>query len=283
MPTMSILDYPAQDNLIAAVPLGAAAKINPLSNVLHPVITENTKWRTRKPDCTTWNSRALFKHPSTNNIIMKFNSYLLNNNFKNKNTITFAQNQFQSNKETKKSYQPKFGINKITDAEGLKRAYKHGDYHIHGNTMYIAGSHTLRDWYDDFTKIPVFGDLRNSERYQKAHEALMNNPQVKTVVGHSLGGSVALELEKNYNHITNSRTYGAPVFDLMGKESNNVSRYRNWGDIFSIADRSAKKSTKLNPFESLSFTHDYSNIANKFISNEKVPMSQDNDSQILTK
>ena len=164
----------------------------------------------------------------------------------------------------------------ITDAQGLENAYSHGDYYIHGSTMYIAGSHTGKDWYDDVTKVPAWGDVRNSTRYQAAREALLDNPQVHTTIGHSLGGSVALELEKNYNHITSSRTYGAPVFDPLGKESNNVSRYRNWTDPVSMFDRSAVKSIKWNPFESTSLTHDYGNIAKDFTSSVDKPVSSTN-------
>ena len=164
----------------------------------------------------------------------------------------------------------------ITDAQGLENAYSHGDYYIHGSTMYIAGSHTGKDWYDDVTKVPAWGDVRNSTRYQAARDALLDNPQVHTTIGHSLGGSVALELEKNYNHITSSRTYGAPVFDPLGKESNNVSRYRNWTDPVSMFDRSAVKSIKWNPFESTSLTHDYGNIAKDFTSSVDKPVSSTN-------
>ena len=72
----------------------------------------------------------------------------------------------------------------------------------------------------------------------------MENPQVKTVIGHSLGASVGLELDKNCNHITSSKTYGAPMWDPPGKESNKVDCYRNWFDPFSMFDRSAVKSVK---------------------------------------
>ena len=154
----------------------------------------------------------------------------------------------------------------ITDAQGLERAYADGNYYIHGDTMYIAGSHNLQDWYDDFTKIPVWGDLRNSARYQASRSALMENPQVKTVIGHSLGGSVALELDKNDKHITSSRTYGAPMWNPLGSESNKVDRYRNWLDPVSMFDRSAVKSVKWNTFEASSLTHDYSNSAKDFTS-----------------
>ena len=85
----------------------------------------------------------------------------------------------------------------MTDSEGLQRAYKPGDYYVHGRTMCIAGGHTARDWFGDFTKEPAWGDLRNSERYQKTLEEFKNQGQIDTVVGHSLGGSVSLELQKN--------------------------------------------------------------------------------------
>ena len=66
--------------------------------------------------------------------------------------------------------------------------------------MSIAGSHTAKDWYNDVTKVPFWGDLRNSTRCQAARDALMQHPEVKRTVGHSLGASVALELQQNYKH-----------------------------------------------------------------------------------
>ena len=79
-----------------------------------------------------------------------------------------------------------------TDAEGMDRAYAQGDVYGEGNKEYVAGSHTARDWFDDFRKTPqwqyvppglnpivdvmntwwgreVFGtgNLRQSERYKR--------------------------------------------------------------------------------------------------------------------
>ncbi len=150
----------------------------------------------------------------------------------------------------------------IRDDEGLQRAYEQGDAYPHGDTLYIAGSHTAKDWYDDVTKIPFWGDLHNATRYQQADKALKANPNIKKVVGHSLGGAVALQLQRDHPNLT-SRTYGAPVWDPLG-EDGKVERYRNWGDPVSIFDRSTNKSVKANPFDSYSLTHDYSNIASKF-------------------
>ena len=117
--------------------------------------------------------------------------------------------QFRNYQYTQK---PELKFEAITDSEGLSRACSHGDHYIHGKTMYIAGNHTLSDWYDDFTKVPVWGDLRNSERYQKTREPLKNRSEIDNVVGHSLGGVVALEMQQHFaDRIKNSRTYGAPV------------------------------------------------------------------------
>jgi hypothetical protein len=160
----------------------------------------------------------------------------------------------------------------ISDAEGIRRAYADGDTHVHGKTLYVAGSHTLRDWFDDVTKIPAWGDLRESARYKAADAALKANPQIKNVVGHSLGGSVALELQKEYGgQNLRSRTYGAPVWDPVGMDqlprvsdgrvtAPKIERYRNRGDPFSYFDGSATNSIKWNPFDNLSMTHTYENI-----------------------
>ena len=247
---------------------------------------------------------------------MKIND-VYHTKFKNR-TLSIGNNHVYNYPQPAK---PKTVKSIITDKEGLKRAYQQGDYFIHGDTMYVAGSHTGKDWYDDLTKIPDWksinkftggqiplanamanipfsSDLRNSTRYQKAEEALKRNPQVKKVVGHSLGGSVALELQKNYKNIEGTRTYGAPVFDPLGldykkyqasskifgpnEKMNNTkfggfpARYRNIGDPFSIFDRSAQDYVYKNPFSSWSFTHDYSNIADKFTSEADIPESETN-------
>ncbi len=103
-----------------------------------------------------------------------------------------------------------------------------------------------------------------------------NQGQIDTVVGHSLGGSVSLELQKNYpDIIKKSRTYGAPVMDLLGSESDDVDRYRNWFDPVSIFDRGAKKSIEWNVMDSGSLTHDYINIADNVKTWDYVPEGEE--------
>ncbi len=78
----------------------------------------------------------------------------------------------------------------MSDAEGLERAHKRGDFYVHGRTMSVEGSHTAKGWWGDVTKIPSWGDLRDSTRYQNALDGFEENPLVDTLAGRSSGGSV---------------------------------------------------------------------------------------------
>ena len=112
--------------------------------------------------------------------------------------------------------------------------------------MFVAGSHIARDWWDDITKIPQWqnvpsglfdfvdlmnsepgklifgtGDLRQSERYKAGREALLSHDKVDLGEGHSLGGSVVLQLQKDFpNRFKKTVTYGAPVWDPFGMQKN---------------------------------------------------------------
>lgn len=185
---------------------------------------------------------------------MRFNRY---------NRSTKFNNQFQKHNpvQFQKFEKPAIKWNKISDSEGLDKAYSHGDYFFNNKTLYIAGSHTAKDWYDDFTKVPIWGDLRNSTRYQAAEKFIKNNPnKVESVVGHSLGSSVGLQLQKDYK-IPNSRVYSSPVFDPINIPNSKVERYRNILDPVAMFDNGAHTSVKWNPFTSMSLTHDYHNLA----------------------
>ncbi len=103
----------------------------------------------------------------------------------------------------------------IKDKEGLDRAYDQGDAYVPGgsDTMYVAGSHYAIDWLDDLTRVPFWGDVKKSYRYKEADRVLHQNSQVDTLIGHSLGGSVAHELQRNHPGLR-TVTYGAPSGSL---------------------------------------------------------------------
>lgn len=129
-------------------------------------------------------------------------------------------------------------INTITDAEGLNRAYNSpNSIYIDGNRMYIAGTHTARDAYD--WKLIPLGLMKYSERYSQAEAALKDNPQVDTVIGHSLGSSTAAELNKQYDNKFNARYYGSPFVDFSFSRDPKNQRYRHPGDFISMFDTGA--------------------------------------------
>ena len=83
-----------------------------------------------------------------------------------------------------------------TNEDGMKIAYsKPEGYHIEGNKLFIAGTRDLRDVYD-WAKIP-FVTFKDSKIYKNIEPVFKNNPEINYIVGHSAGGSAALELEKN--------------------------------------------------------------------------------------
>jgi hypothetical protein len=137
----------------------------------------------------------------------------------------------------------------IMDTDGLNKAYSADNkVYVEGDTLFIAGTTSFGDLVDDGT-IPL-GMTNRTKRYEQASKALSKSPQVKRVVGHSLGGSVALTIAQKHDLV--SRTYGAPVVSLRGGE-----RYRAMGDPISALDFGATTSVVMG------YPHGYQNIANK--------------------
>ena len=144
-------------------------------------------------------------------------------------------------------------INKI----GLTKAYAaYNATHIEGDTMYIAGTRNMRDWYDNFTKLP-FGLTKHADRYKDAEQALRENPQVKNIVGHSLASSVSVELTKQHpeKNLELKALYASPFIDFGNKTHDN--RYRHKYDIIAMFDRGSKTVDigLVNPLKAHSYDH----------------------------
>ncbi len=112
---------------------------------------------------------------------------------------------------------------------------------MRGTTMAIAGTRDHTDVWDDITKVP-FSMTEHATRYAAA-EAILKQRTVDTVIGHSLGGVTALELQEHYPYL-HTRTYGAPVVSAT-----RGARYRHFGDPISALDWGAHTSlpSGLNP------------------------------------
>ena len=74
---------------------------------------------------------------------------------------------------------------------------------------------------------------------------LGQKPQIANLVGHSLGGSSVLQLQKNNGEQTfKTYTYGAPAASITTPDNKDNHRYRNYGDPISMFDRGAESRVK---------------------------------------
>ena len=86
----------------------------------------------------------------------------------------------------------------ITDEEGLTLAYKQKDgLHQHYNELFIAGTKDFPQYHIDDLKLPFDDALKKTKRGRDAESYYLSHHEIDTVIGHSLGGAVALSLENN--------------------------------------------------------------------------------------
>jgi len=102
---------------------------------------------------------------------------------------------------------------------------------ISGDTAYVAGTRTAGDWARN-TNIPI-NQTDHLPRYKTLEQALALRPEVRHIVGHSMGGSVALAYGAAHPQYRTT-TYGAPVVSITPGE-----RYRDTLDPVSMFDRGA--------------------------------------------
>ena len=81
----------------------------------------------------------------------------------------------------------------------MKQAYESKDgLHQHYNKLCIAGTRDFpRDHIDDI-KLPMNDTLNKTHGGGTADAYYRSHHEIDTVIGHSLGGSVALALEQQY-------------------------------------------------------------------------------------
>ena len=113
----------------------------------------------------------------------------------------------------------------ISDEEGLNRAYNTKDgLYQHYNKLFIAGTKDPVDMVDDL-KLPFDDTLNKTTRGRTADKHYRSHHESDTVIGHSLGSSVALALEKQYKKEGNNpygiiqpKSFGSPT--VSGNISN---------------------------------------------------------------
>ena len=171
---------------------------------------------------------------------------------------------------------PEIMLDNISDRVGLEKAYASDNkIFVNGDTMFVAGTqwNSLSDWWDDFTLIPIHQTWK-AQRYLDADRTLKNNPQIKNLVGHSLGGSVVLQLQNDHPERTfKTNTYGAPVMSTTKTDNDDNHRYRNYLDPVSFLDGGATQNLLItpNPLES----HSYENFHNIHIERQGYDVKTD--------
>jgi hypothetical protein len=185
----------------------------------------------------------------------------------------------------------------ISDEEGLKRAYdtKDGLYQ-HYNKLFIAGTRDFPGDHIDDLKLPLDDTLNKTKRGRDADAYYRSHHEIDTVIGHSLGGSVSLALEKQYKKegnnpygIVQSKTFGAPVIsgNVLGEK--NPNRIRYFGDPISALDFNATNVTPSIGFRFNNSAHSYKGLFIKdavpihdTMKNPLTMSGNDEDSQVIT-
>ena len=118
----------------------------------------------------------------------------------------------------------------ITDGEGLRLAYETtSGLYQHYTKLCIAGTRDFPQDHIDDLKLPVDDTLNKTKRGRDADAYCRYHHDIDTVIGHSLGGAVALSLEDQYqtegtnpHGIVQLNTFGAPT--VSGNISNPLSK-----------------------------------------------------------
>lgn len=127
----------------------------------------------------------------------------------------------------------------MTDVQGLDEAYHTPNgLFVHGNTLYIAGTKTAQDVYDDF-KLP-FHMVERTKRYRDALHLINTREDttrpIHAVVGHSLGAAVAQSLA---SPTKKARIYANPGFNPGTPPKTYVKNKRQRLDPISALDLAA--------------------------------------------
>jgi hypothetical protein len=135
----------------------------------------------------------------------------------------------------------------LSNQEGLDKAYASPKYvYQNGETLYIGGTQTAHDIWDDL-KIP-FNKVDQSQRYKDASQVIEKNivegHPIHNIVAHSLGASAGLKLVDKYpNYPMTTTSYGAPIAVASNQLISPIisgERYRHPYDGVSGFDYGAK-------------------------------------------
>jgi alpha-beta hydrolase superfamily lysophospholipase len=134
-------------------------------------------------------------------------------------------------------------------------AYESGKNQIYDKdtqTLVISGTHNIQDVITDIKDVPT-NNITNTDRYKEALK-LFKQYQPKNIIGHSLGGLIANEINNRQNYKGRVSIYNAPLISGISDIKDNVNDYSKYGDLVSILDTTAKRTTgSINPLTAHSY------------------------------
>ena len=181
----------------------------------------------------------------------------------------FARNLNQHYRQNTTLYKEERNIGnkeKIEDRFGLSNAYASpsGLYKT-GKTLYISGTtgkdgSITRDIIDDLLHLPT-RNAKNTEKYKDVLEELKKSPEIKRIVGHSLGSAVVNTINQNHPNKYQTTTYATPAVKpkRKGKQDPRHRDWRNPNDPVSILDGYAITSDYNEP--NMITSHGFKNFA----------------------
>ena len=129
----------------------------------------------------------------------------------------------------------------LSDEEGLRKAYAAPNaVFVDGNKAYVAGTRELKEAIFDWPRIGTW-QTSHIERYSQLTDALKDNPQVDTLIGHSLGASTVAEMQRQTDNKYMARYYGAPFLNINPFDAPDPRNqtFRHPGDPVSALDHRA--------------------------------------------
>ena len=147
--------------------------------------------------------------------------------------------------------------------EGLRKAYESPNKtYVDGDTEFVAGTDPT-DYRDLWADVLIpFNLTRYGHRYEQAKKTLDENPQVKIIVGHSLGQASVQALQKQYYGDRNLKVvgYGSPELKMSIAPTPDTVRFRHGNDPISALDgESMTIGSSLKPL----VAHNYEGYAEK--------------------
>ena len=165
--------------------------------------------------------------------------------------------------------------------------------YIYYNKLFIAGTKDFPQDHIDDLKFPFDDTLNKTKRGRDADAYYRSHHGIDTVIGHSLGGSVSLAIEKykegnNPYGIVQSKTFGATV--ISGNLTRpNPNRIRYFGDPISALDFNATNVMPSLGFRFNNSAHSYKGLFIKdavpihdTVENMLEPSPDDSNAEVIT-